>query len=204
MTEHYSDYADIGRIVVNMPKPKQPQWVESGANLPAVRPQVLPQVLPEIAPQFPSELPPQSPPQFPAITGDLYKELVIKVSHLVNAPMQSLRILDMYQRVFLVEFVPHEAVDPILPVTLLPLGRDHDNAYSWLSDTLLSWNPRYTDQRSFFMQCKRYAKICIMAAFEHLDRDEAEYYGREMTFTMANPDRRNLNVPAQQQRVSRR
>jgi hypothetical protein len=112
-------------------------------------------------------------------------------------------VLEQYKRVFLVEFVPHFTYDPVLPVTFVPLGKEHDTAFRRLAELIISWDPNYTAHEQWYLQCKQYAKPCLMAAFTFLFNEEAEYYAREMLYTMANPDRRNLNKPAltAQQRI---
>ena len=110
---------------------------------------------------------------------------------------------DRFQRVYLVEFVPHVTIDPVLPVTFVPLGDEHDRAFQRLAELIMSWNPDYTQHQQWYLQCKQFARPCLLAAFTYLTRDEAEWYGREMMYTLANPDRRELDKPAltpQQQR----
>lgn len=173
-----------GRITLH-----DPAWYESGANLPATHNAGLP------VNRMPQPQVPATPAPTP-LTADDYRQIVIKVADLMKRPLQSLRVLDCFQRVYLVEFVPHFTVDPVLPVTFVPLGDKHDHAFQRLAELILSWDPVDTHHQQWYMQCKQYARPCLVAAFTYLTRDEAEWYGREMMYTLANPDRRNLDKPA--------
>lgn len=173
------------RIVLNE------QWHESGKNLPALYVKQPVNSRGQVVPIKSTGC--HSVREF---TEADYKQIAIKVSSLVKRPLQSLRVLDTFGRVVLVEFVPHFTIDPVLPVTFVPLGDDHDDAFCRLADLVMSWDPIHSRHQEWYLRCKAYARPCLVAAFNCLSRDEAEWYAREMMYTLANPDRRNINVPA--------
>lgn len=169
------------------------EWVGAGQNLPAAPPYkvvnghrfyFVPGYEPEPAPET-------------LFTADDHKHLVIKLGYLMGSPIQRVKILGQCERVFLVEFVPHYKYDPVLPVTFLELGADHNDAFRRLAQLIIAWEPDRPQQQQWYNQCKLYAGRCIAAARETLTKNESDYFMREMLYTISNPDRRDLGGPVE-------
>lgn len=121
------------------------------------------------------------------------RELVaIKLAALCRVPMKRVAIRERFQRVYLVEFEPHASYDPVMPLATIDLGADHNEAYRLLARSLAAWRPDDWYQVGWYDEAMKYARRCITGAVRFLNRQEAEYYAHEMTYSIANPDRRSL------------
>lgn len=127
--------------------------------------------------------------------GDMQR-LTIALSHLVRLPIKRLCVLERYHRIFLVAYEPFGQLDPVLPLTAVPLGDSHNSAYAALSDLIHGWQPEgeldygASYHASFYHQAERQALVCAQAAFQWLEPDEANYYATELMYSVAYPRRK--------------
>lgn len=135
----------------------------------------------------------------PALTGGAastglgehdYMLMAIKLADLVRVPIRNLRVIERYKRVFVVAFEPHGWIDPVMPLTAVPLGPDHDHAYMRLAELLQAWGPERDDHRQWYLQAKKWALECAGYAGHGLLPDEAQYYATQLLQAVSLPGQR--------------
>lgn len=149
-------------------------------------------------PQPVPRLPIQGQPVALSKMGEM--RLAIKLASMIGSPVKRLTTLERYHRIFLIAFEPHGKIDPVMPITALPLGRAHDDYYRYLAAALQSWRPKgnpedFAYHANWFSGAEWLAMSCAKEAAAHLEPDEADYYATQLLYSVANPDRRNLEVP---------
>lgn len=125
-----------------------------------------------------------------------YQRLTIHLSTLVTLPIKHLRVLERYHRVFLVSYVPYGQLDPVLPITAVPLGHAHNDSYRLLSNKIHLWDPEgdmkyeMSYHQDWYKAAILHANYCAAAAVECLRPDEAAYYATQLMYSVARPARK--------------
>lgn len=137
----------------------------------------------------------------PVVLSEMAKmRLAVKLANMIGNPVRSLAVIERYRRIFLIAFEPHGSIDPVMPITAAPLGQTHDDHYRYLAASLQAWQPKgnphdFAYHSNWYAGAEFTARRCAEQAALRLEPDEAEYYATQLLYSVANPDRRKLELP---------
>lgn len=137
----------------------------------------------------------------PVVLSEMAKmRLAVKLANMIGNPVRSLSVIERYRRIFLIAFEPHGSIDPVMPITAVPLGETHDDHYRYLAASLQAWQPKgnphdFAYHSNWYAGAEFTARRCAEQAALRLEPDEAEYYATQLLYSVANPDRRKLELP---------
>jgi hypothetical protein len=116
--------------------------------------------------------------------------MAIKLAGLIRTPVNHLQVLARYRRVFLISFEPWGWIDPVMPLTAVPLGREHDKAYGRLAEWLQAWQSDQDSHHHWYVEARHWATRCAAFAAAGLQMDEGQYYAQELFHSISLPAQR--------------
>lgn len=158
-----------------------------------------------MAPQL--DLPIVSSPQ---LTVAAERQLAIQASHVLQAPLQELEVIEQCGRVCLVGLQRYRQrpVDPVLPFTLVPLGGTYDRAFMGFAAAVeeMARTVEYNGEPSekLWRKARRFCDQCLAALegiAELLSVEELIYLVQTLQLSLAWPAGHQKLMREQRERV---